>query len=448
MDLHGFIDEVHLGGPVGSEAISSFVDAVVNDGINDTELESVLRAIFECGLPNEDTVSLTSAMMQSGDMLTWPKEMRDKIVDKHSTGGVGDKVSIPLAPALAACGLYVPMISGRGLGHTGGTLDKLESIPGFNVEMGTEEIQNQVAEIGVAIIGQTPNLVPADRRMYAVRDVTDTVASIPLITSSIVSKKAAEQPAALVLDVKHGRAAFKPDREQSRELARSMVAVADGLGIDVTAVLTTMDHPLGCAIGNSVEIVESIECLRGAGPNDLEEVVCTLGGVLLASTKIAPDIESGAVMILDSLTDGSAFDVFLRMAIAQGANANLFESDHSLLLGLGLLDENLVMTEIITPSSGWISDIDAMALALVSLDLGAGRKNLGDTIDHAVGMILDAQVGEWLDEGEAWVTVQHRDTLNDDIMQRLGQALTLTQTVVKTSSRIDEIFGPEGINDK
>ncbi len=443
MQLDRFIRAVNGGAPVGQEAIGEFIDGVVDHSLDDEQVESALRAIHDHGLGDSDTMALTYAMMRSGEMLEWPAGLQATIVDKHSTGGVGDKVSIPLAPALAACGLHVPMISGRGLGHTGGTLDKLESMPGFSVEMSVEAIQDQVSRIGVAMVGQTSNLVPADRRLYAIRDVTGTVASIPLITSSIVSKKAAERPAALVLDVKHGRAAFKPDREDSLALARSMVAAANGCGIDTTAVLTTMDQPLGCAVGNAVEIVESVECLRGAGPADLEEVVCTLGGILLVATGRAASLEAGAVMILDSLTDGSAFEKFVEMAVAQGADPALFETEHSLMRGLGLLDDDLTMTELTSPGSGWLADIDAMALALVSLELGAGRRELGDVIDHAVGMILDAQVGERLQEGQSWLTVQHRGELTDDVRERLQAAMTLSESEVKAPSRIDDIIRAE-----
>ncbi len=440
VDLGGVLDSIASGETLGRGVIEVIVRGVVDGSLSDAEVEGFLRAVFENDLCEEDTVSLTDCMMRSGEMLEWPEEIRPTVVDKHSTGGVGDKVSIPLAPALAACGVHVPMISGRGLGHTGGTLDKLESIQGFNVERDSLGIVEQVTRIGVAMVGQTPNLVPADRRMYAIRDVTGTVASIPLITASIVSKKAAERPSALVLDVKHGRAAFMTEREDALDLAKSMVSAAGGCEISTVAVLTTMDHPLGCAIGNAVEIVESVECLRGTGPDDLEEVVCTLGGVLLEACGKAPDAETGSVMVLDALTDGSAFNRFVEMAVAQGANADDFESEASLLRSLGLLDDDLAMTEITTNESGWVADIDALALAQVALDLGAGRRTLGDCIDHAVGLILDVQVGEWLDPGDSWVTVLHRGNLSESSRIEVEAALVLSADSVEPSSRIDAIL--------
>ena len=246
-----------------SESIRDLVEGVVDGSISDEDLISWLKQVHRDGITDAETIALTEAMRDSGEILTWDSEISELIVDKHSTGGVGDKVSLVLAPALAACGLKVPMISGRGLGHTGGTLDKLESIPGFSVELDSEQIRKQVLDIGLAMIGQTERLVPADRRMYALRDVTGTIASIPLITSSIVSKKAAEGLSALVLDVKFGRAAFIAEESQARELAESMVAASQGMGVTTTAVLSTMDAPLGCAIGNSLEVLESVETLCG-----------------------------------------------------------------------------------------------------------------------------------------------------------------------------------------
>ena len=302
-----------------SEAIRDLVSGVANGSLSDDEVIDWLHGIFDGGLSEADTIVLTEAMRDSGEVLEWRSEIANLVVDKHSTGGVGDKASIVLAPALAACGLNVPMISGRGLGHTGGTLDKLESIPGLSVERTADEIRQQVKRIGVAMVGQTDSLVPADRRMYALRDVTGTVASVPLITSSIVSKKAAEGLSALVLDVKFGRAAFMVERVDATDLARSMVDAANGMGIATKAVLTTMDQPLGCAVGNSLEILESVETLCGNGPEDLEELVCVQGGLLLEATGLAENMQTGALMIHDSLQDGSAFERFCEMVEAQGA---------------------------------------------------------------------------------------------------------------------------------
>ena len=423
-----------------SEAIRRLVQGVVDGSLSDDELAEWLRDVFHEGFSEQDTVALTEAMRDSGDVLEWGSDISDLVVDKHSTGGVGDKVSLVLAPALASCGLKVPMISGRGLGHTGGTLDKLESIPGFSVEMGISDIREQVEGIGVAMVGQSDALVPADRRMYAMRDITGTVASIPLITSSIISKKAAEGLSALVLDVKFGRAAFLREREHAEELARALVDAANGMGIATTAVLTSMEQPLGCAIGNSLEVLESVETLCGRGPEDLEELVCVQGGLLLQATGLAAGFEAGAVMIHDSLHDGSAFQRFREMVQAQGGDASVLDSDASLTRGLGLMGPELNTTELSSGSAGWVEDIDAMAIAEACLGLGAGRARLGDIVDRAVGAILEVQVGDRLEVGEPWMVLYHRGEMDRGVLEELLGSITLSDEEVVPESRIAEVF--------
>ncbi|HIG38870.1 MAG TPA: thymidine phosphorylase [Candidatus Poseidoniales archaeon] len=423
-----------------SKVIQDLVQGVVDGSLSDDELTDWLRGVYDEGLTESETIALTEAMRDSGEILEWDSEISKLIVDKHSTGGVGDKVSLVLAPALAACGLMVPMISGRGLGHTGGTLDKLESIPGLRVEMNSEGIRQQVESIGVAMVGQSDALVPADRRMYALRDVTGTVASIPLITSSILSKKAAEGLSAMVLDVKFGRAAFMVEREQAVELARSMVGAANGMGIRTTAVLTSMQHPLGCAIGNSLEIFESVETLCGSGPEDLEELVCVQGGLLLHATGLVEDPQTGAVMIHDSLQDGSAFERFRLLVEAQGGDVSIFDSDASLMRGLGLMDSNLNTTELSVGTTGWVEDIDAMAIARVCSGLGAGRARLGDSVDRAVGAILEVQVGDYLEKGEPWMVLYHRDEVDRGTIEEMLGSITLSDEEVEVGSRIEEMF--------
>ena len=423
-----------------SEVIRDLVQGVVDGSLSDDELTDWLRRVYDEGLAEPEIIALTEAMRDSGDVLEWGPDISELIVDKHSTGGVGDKVSLVLAPALAACGLRVPMISGRGLGHTGGTLDKLESIPGFRVEISIAELRGQVNRIGVAMVGQSEALVPADCRMYALRDVTGTVASIPLITSSIVSKKAAEGLSALVLDVKFGRAAFMVERERAEELARSMVDAANGMGIRTTAVLTSMEHPLGCAIGNSLEVLECVETLCGSGPEDLEELVCVQGGILLHATDLAEDAQTGAVMIHDSLQDGSAFERFRLMVEAQGGDASILDSDASLMRGLGLMDPNLNTTELSVGEAGWVEGIDAMAIARVCLGLGAGRIRLGDSVDRAVGVILEAQVGDRLEEGEPWMVLYHRNEVERSALEGLLDSITLSNEEIRPESRIAEVF--------
>ncbi len=419
-------------------SIDEFIDGVVDGSIPDEDIISWLEKVFSKGLETDETVILTESMRDSGEVLSWTSP--ELCVDKHSTGGVGDKVSIPLAPALAACGLRVPMISGRGLGHTGGTLDKLESIPGLRVSLETDEIVSQVNEIGLAMVGQTEGLVPADRKLYALRDVTGTVASLPLITSSIVSKKAAEGISSLVLDVKFGRGAFMGSRDEAAELAKSMVSVSKGMGIRTSAILSTMDQPIGYSIGNSLEIVESVETLCGRGPADLEELVCVLGGILLKSSGLSDDLNEGASMIQDSLYDGTAFKKFLEMVDSQGGDTRIFDSDSSLMRALGILDGDLFSTTLEARVGGWISDIDAMSVAEVCLGLGAGRKSLDDEIDRRVGVVLEVQVGDYLEEGEIWATVYHSEEFIEEIFETLSGAVQISETEPIVESRISEVI--------
>ncbi len=419
-------------------SIGEFIDEVVDGDMPDNEVISWLKSVYEKGLTENETVILTESMRDSGEVLRW--EESGVVVDKHSTGGVGDKVSIPLAPALAACGLKVPMISGRGLGHTGGTLDKLESIPGLRVSLDAGEIVKQVNEIGLAIVGQTQGLVPADRRLYALRDVTGTIASLPLITSSIVSKKAAEGISSLVLDVKFGRAAFMKSRHSAAELAKSMVGVSRGMGISTSAILSTMDQPIGYSVGNSLEVLESVETLCGRGPADLEELVCVLGGILLKSSGLSSDLEEGASKIQDSLYDGTAFRKFLDMVGSQGGDTEIFESDSSLMRGLGILDRDLFSTTMEVEKDGWVSDIDAMSVAEACLEMGAGRKSLDDEIDRGVGVVLEVQVGDHLEKGGVWATIYHREGKIDRVVEMLNGAIRVTDSRPAVESRISEVI--------
>jgi len=421
-----------------SISISDFIEGVVDGSLTDDEIILWLKEVYENGMSDSEVAELTIMMRDSGVTLDWGGNT--KVGDKHSTGGVGDKVSIPLAPCLAACGLSVPMISGRGLGHTGGTLDKLESIPGFNTDIDNDSLRRQVDRIGLAIIGQKSDLVPADKRLYSLRDVTGTVASIPLITSSIISKKAAEGITSLVLDVKFGRAAFMESIESARELAESMVGVSKELGISTIAVLSSMNRPIGYSVGNSLEILESVETMLGRGPADLEELVCVLGGLLLESSGISNDFDEGASMILDSLYDGSAFKKFVEMTVSQGGSADLFESEISLLEGLGLLDRSLSSNTIEAVEGGWIEDIDAMSIAKICLEMGAGRLSLGDDIDHQVGVAMEVQVGDIVEKGDILATVYHREGDISQILDSLEAAFEFSDNEPEVRSRIVEVI--------
>ncbi|MBT4059322.1 MAG: thymidine phosphorylase [Euryarchaeota archaeon] len=420
--------------------IQQTVDGITDGTLSDQEVEVWLRDVFENGLSEEDTVELTHAMTHSGIVLKWPTEWQHLVVDKHSTGGVGDKVSLPLAPAVAACGGKVPMISGRGLGHTGGTLDKLESLPGYIVPRSDEELHTQIEQVGCAIVGQTGDIAPADKRMYAIRDVTGLIASVPLVTGSILSKKAAAGLSALVMDIKVGKAAFMKNEDEARELAKSMTSTGEGLGMKTSVTLTKMDTPIGYAIGNSLEILESVETLRGNGPADLEELVCVQGGIMLSAAGLANDRDEGAMMIYDSLHDGSALSKFQEMCCAQGVSESTFSSENTLLNALGLLDTSLQTTEICVTKNGYISDIDALTLAEVCSDLGAGRKKIDDQLDMQVGMILDAHVGTPVESGSPWVTIYHRNELSNNILEKVAGAVSITNEEHEPESRIIDIL--------
>ena len=420
--------------------IQQAVNGIVDGSLNDKQVEDWLRNVFENGLSDAQTVELTHAMVHSGTVLNWPKEWAHLVVDKHSTGGVGDKVSLPLAPAVAACGGKVPMISGRGLGHTGGTLDKLESIPGYKVSRSNDELRSQIEKCGCAIVGQTSDIAPADKRMYAIRDVTGLIASIPLVTGSILSKKAAAGLSALVMDIKVGSAAFMENEADARELAASMSTTGEGLGMDTTVTLTEMNSPIGFAIGNALEVLESIETLRGNGPADLEELVCVQGGIMLAAAGICDNHDEGAHMIHDSLHDGTAMKKFVDMCVSQGVDKDIFDSENSLLKALGLLSTTLQTTEVCANEEGYVCDINALTLAKICSDLGAGRKHIDDLLDMQVGMIIDAHIGTPVEQGEPLVTIYHRTDLTNQQKEKLLNAFTLSDTLTEPASRIIDIL--------
>jgi pyrimidine-nucleoside phosphorylase len=385
------------GHALTAEEIGAFVRGAVDGSWADYQLSALLMAICLRGFDAEETALYTAAMTRSGAVADLSAIPGIK-VDKHSTGGVGDKVSLVLAPWVAACGVPVPMISGRGLGHSGGTLDKLEAIPGFRTGLSLAEYRDQVARVGCALIGQTPELAPADRRLYALRDVTATVESIPLICGSILSKKLAAGIDALVLDVKFGRGAFMPDLPAGRELATTLVRVGRAAGKQVRALLTRMDAPLGRAVGNALEVAESIAALRGAGPADLMEVTRALGVEMLLLGGVATDPTQANARLDAALTSGAALEKFRAVIAAQGGDARVVDDP-------GRLPVARYVEPVLAPRSGWITAVDARAVAFAALRLGAGRARAEDAVDPAVGVAGLVQVGESVTAGEplAWL---------------------------------------------
>lgn len=398
-------------GELAAEEIAFLIDGYVRGKIPDYQMAAMLVAMFVRGLNDAETAALTDSMLRSGVTLTWPEASLPR-VDKHSTGGIGDKVSLPLAPLLACCGVTVPMLSGRGLGPTGGTLDKLESIVGFRTNLSLEEIQRLTEEVGCVITGTTPELVPADRLLYALRDVTATVPSVPLITASIMSKKLAEGLNALVLDVKFGCGAFMKTRALARELAAGMVAVGQRMGVATTALLTDMNQPLGRMAGNGVEVSESLDCLRGGGPSDLRELVLELGSDVLVSAKVAATRAAAQTMLLRELDSGRAYERFEQMVVAQGGRLDV---PRPIAPAHDLCGEH----------SGIVESIDTESLGWIIIDLGGGRRQLTDVIDHSVGLEMLVRIGDAVQSSQPLVRVFAPLAKFDEIASRLRAAITI-----------------------
>jgi pyrimidine-nucleoside phosphorylase len=379
------------GGALDDSELRAFVVGVTDHSIPDYQVAAMLMAIYFQGLDDRELTTWADAMTRSGDVIDLSRIARPKI-DKHSTGGVGDKISIPLAPAIAACGVAVPMVSGRGLGHTGGTLDKLESIPGFRIDLPVEQFAAQVDELGVCMIGQTARIAPADRRLYALRDVTGTIESLPLIASSIMSKKLAEGIDGLVIDCKVGRGAFMKTLDRARALCALMRAIGQRAQKRVTCVITDMNAPIGRTIGNALEIRESIEILRGGGPADTRELTHVLGAEMLVLGGVARDADAGRARIERVLGDGTALEVFRRVVAAQGGDPRVCDSPGSVLPKPSHRDE-------LSLRAGRLMAIDSEALGIAALILGAGRRTTDDKIDPAAGLVVDAYLGELIEPG-------------------------------------------------
>lgn len=379
--------------------IEYMIRGCTDGSIPDYQTTAWLMACFLNGLDADETLCLTRAMLHSGDLYDLSDVPGPKI-DKHSTGGVGDKVSLVLAPAVAACGVYVPMTSGRGLGFTGGTLDKLESIPGFQVHLSPERFTEVLKQVGFVMSGQTDRLAPADRKLYAMRDVTGTVESIPLITASILSKKFAEGAEAVVMDVKSGSGAFMKTIEQSRELAASLMDIGRKMARLVTCVLSNMDQPLGRAVGNTLEVVESVECLRGNGPEDVRELVLELGAGMLVAAGCSEDMESGRSRVARKLENGDALQRFIHSVEEQGGDTGCIEDTSRLPSASHSVSLN-------AERSGYIQSVDAGSIGRCAMLLGAGRSSMEEAIDHAAGVTVHRKVGEQVSEGEILFTLHY-----------------------------------------
>jgi pyrimidine-nucleoside phosphorylase len=388
------------GESLSADELRGFVAGVTDGSIPDYQVAAMLMAVYFRGMNDAELGAWADAMVRSGDVLDLSAIARPKI-DKHSTGGVGDKISIPLAPAVAACGVAVPMVSGRGLGHTGGTLDKLESIPGFRVDLDTARFAALVAELGTCLIGQTARVAPADKRLYALRDVTGTIESIPLIASSIMSKKLAEGIDGLVLDCKVGTGAFMKDAERARQLCTAIRAIGHAADKRVTCVLTDMDAPIGTAIGNALEIAESIDVMRGGGPADTRELTIVLGGEMLVLARVAANSEDGQRRIAAALDDGSALEVFRKVVAAQGGNPDVCDRPDE------ILPRAIRRAPVLAPKAGAVTAIAADGVGMAALVLGAGRATKEDVIAPAAGVMMLVRTGDSVEAGQPLAELHH-----------------------------------------
>ncbi|MDZ7772085.1 MAG: thymidine phosphorylase [Balneolaceae bacterium] len=435
------------GGTLSGEEIRRLIQAYTADEIPDYQMSAFLMAAFIRGLNPEESAVLTEAMLRSGTVLDLDDIPGSK-VDKHSTGGVGDKVSLVLAPIVASRGVNVPMISGRGLGHTGGTLDKLESITGFDVNVPPDRFRELLREHRMVMCGQTEEIAPADKRLYALRDVTATVESIPLIAGSIMSKKLAEGIDALVLDVKTGSGAFLPDPGQAEELARTMVSIGRRFGVETVAWMTSMEQPLGRRIGNWLEVEESIACLQGGGPDDVMEVTHTLAGSMLHLGGAAGSEEEGRAMSREAVVSGEAWETFLRLVEAQGGDVGLLRHPDRYPPA-----EHAFSVE--AEEEGWLERLDAYALGMASLELGAGRRRKEDGVDPVAGIVLEKKIGDTVKKDE---TILRAFTNNNHAIEEVNAMLRDAFSVGQTppdpprliSGKVDErgILESAGKSDK
>jgi pyrimidine-nucleoside phosphorylase len=420
------------GGSLSKDAIQFFVNGVTQGTIPDYQISALLMAIYLQGMSIEETTALTLAMRDSGKVLQLKKLKKPK-VDKHSTGGVGDKVTIILAPLAAACGLIVPSMAGRGLGHTGGTIDKLEAIPGYRVVLGEEEFISVLERVGCAIIGQSAEVAPCDRKLYALRDVTATIDCIPLITSSILSKKMAEGTDGLVLDIKVGNGAFMKTKREATALAKTLKSVGSKAGLKIKITLSNMDQPLGYAAGNAIEIYECIEVLRNETLNpfglkspDLRQLTIHLCAQMLEVGGIVRSLSEGRKLAQQKLHDGSALKVFREMIVAQGGRGDIVSDPSSLFRA-----ERVI--EIAADRSGFLSFIDTYEIGRILIAMGAGRKTIVDSIDLQAGLLMHKKLGMNVKKGEALVTVFCRNTIDTQaIISRLRGTLKITSTKPRT----------------
>lgn len=420
---------------LSKEQIEFFIKGVVDESVTEGQIAALAMAVYFRGMNIEERVALTSAMRDSGDTLSW-EGLDGPVIDKHSTGGVGDNVSLMLGPLIAACGGYVPMISGRGLGHTGGTLDKLDSIPGYKTQPDLDLLDKVVRDCGVAIIGQTADLAPADKRIYGIRDVTATVESLDLITASILSKKLAAGLDGLVMDVKTGSGAFMENYDDAVALARSIVDVANGAGVKTSALITDMNQPLARSAGNAVEVVEAIQMLKGElRGSRLEKIVMALSAELLLVGNLAEDQTTAEEMLENALTSGKAAEVFSRMVVGLGGPSDLVENFEA-----HLPKANYRM-EVKATEEGYIPAIDTRDIGLAVVELGGGRMRADQTIDHSVGLTEIAELGQKIFQGDTLCVIRGKSQGDaEQVADKLQSSFHLSSDPVELSPLVIEVI--------
>ena len=431
MRMVDIIEKKRDGQTLTKEEIEFFIEGYTNGDIPDYQASSLAMAIFFQDMNEEERAALTMAMVNSGDVIDLSKINGIK-VDKHSTGGVGDTTTLVLAPLVAAVGVPVAKMSGRGLGHTGGTIDKLESIDGFHVEISEADFIKIVNEDQVAVIGQTGNLTPADKKLYALRDVTGTVNSIPLIASSIMSKKIAAGADAIVLDVKTGNGAFMKTLEDAEALAHAMVSIGNNVGRNTMAIISDMSQPLGRAIGNALELREAIDTLNGQGPEDLTELVLTLGSQMVVLAERASTLEEARQLLNEAIENGSALDKFKTFLENQGGDASVVDSPE-------LLPTAQYQIDYKAKSSGVVSELIANEIGVASMMLGAGRQTKDDDIDLSVGIVLNKKVGDKVNVGESLLTIHSNRENVDDVIKKLDESIEI-KAQAKTPTLIHKII--------
>ena len=419
MRMIDIIEHKRDGKILTNEEINFFITNYVDGKIPDYQVSALLMAILFRGMSDEEIFNLTNDMLHSGDIIDLSK-IKGVKVDKHSTGGVGDKTSLVLGPLVASCGAKLAKMSGRGLGHTGGTLDKMESIPGMQINISEDNFISQVNKIGMAIVGQTGHLVPADKKLYALRDVTGTVDSLPLIASSIMSKKLASGSDSILLDVKVGSGAFMKTLEMGEELAKTMVSIGKYFKKDTRAILTDMDEPLGLAVGNNLEVIEAINTLKGNGPKDLTELCIKAGAIMLLQAKICTSFEEGEKLLQSKIENGEAFKKFVEFVEAQGG-------DITYVLNTSKFEKAKYEISINSNKSGYITKIDALEIGEFAMKLGAGREKIEDKIDYSAGIILSKKIGDFVNSGDELCKIYTNKENYEEIIKEIKNSFIISE---------------------